>query len=124
MTERRLLVVDDEPDFADVVRKVAERQGFVVEVLTDSRDFEEVYTRFAPSTIMLDIIMPDVDGIEIVQWLARHGNTAKVIVATGYNPDFARAARGLAQARGQFAVTTLNKPVSMADLRAALDGDD
>ena len=37
-----------------------------------------------------------------------------MIVATGYNPDFARAARGLALARGQFDVTTLNKPVSMA----------
>jgi len=121
MDERRLLVVDDEADFAEVVRKVGERQGFTVEVLTDSREFEEVYERFRPTTIMLDIIMPDVDGIEIVQWLAKNGNKAKVIVATGYNPDFARAARGLALARGQFEVATLNKPVSMADLRAALD---
>ena len=65
----RLLVVDDEPEFAELIRKIGERKDFVVQTLDDSRDFEETYRQFDPSVIVLDIIMPDMDGIEIIQWL-------------------------------------------------------
>ncbi len=92
MSERRLLVVDDEADFAEIVRKVAERRDYRVEVLTESPEFAAAYAGFQPSVIVLDIVMPEVDGVEIVQWLAANGNQAPVILTSGYNPNFAKAA--------------------------------
>jgi YesN/AraC family two-component response regulator len=68
---------------------------------------------------VLDIIMPDVDGIELVQWLGERNCQAKVIVVTGYNPLYSEAAGPLGEAQG-LTVTTLLKPVSLADLRVAL----
>jgi DNA-binding response OmpR family regulator len=118
---RRLLVVDDEPDFAQLVREVGERNDFVVETLSKSRNFEEAYRRFEPSIIVLDIVMPDVDGIEIIQWLAANDSTAAVILATGYNPDFAKAAEALGSIDGRFPITSLAKPISLVDLKAALE---
>ena len=120
MTSRRLLVVDDEPDFADLVRRVGERNAFVVEVLSDSQGFAEAYGRFNPSVIVLDVVMPGMDGIEIIRWLASHDNEAPVILTTGYNPHFAEAAKVLGSVRGNFSITTLEKPVGLSGIKAAL----
>jgi DNA-binding response OmpR family regulator len=90
MSERRLLVVDDEPDFAEFVSNTATDLGYQAKVCTRSTDFRRLHAEFAPTHIVIDVVMPDVDGIEIMQWLADQGSTAKVIVTTGYNPQYAR----------------------------------
>jgi DNA-binding response OmpR family regulator len=120
MGERRLLVVDDEPDFAEFVGKAATDLGFLARVCTRSVDFRRVYAEFGPTHIVLDVVMPDVDGIEIMQWLAAQGATAKVILTTGYNPKYARMAGMFGTEGGVQMVDTLTKPVRLADLRAAL----
>ena len=119
MSIRRLLVVDDEPEFADVVRRVGESKNFVVRTLIDSLEFEETYRRFSPSVIVLDIVMPDMDGIEIVRWPS--SNTAPVILTTGYGSHFANAAEELGSIEGQFSITTIAKPTSLSEIEAALD---
>ena len=119
---KRLLVVDDQPDFADIVRRVGERKDFVVETLSDSRGFEEAYRRFDPSVIVLDILMPEIDGIEIIRWLADRGNRTPVILTTGYSAHFAEAAKMLGSLGGGFSITTLEKPVKLAEMEAALEG--
>jgi CheY-like chemotaxis protein len=120
MMERRLLVVDDEPDFADFVENAAVSLGYEVRVCTRSTEFRSVYAEFKPSHIVLDVVMPEIDGIEIMQWLVSEGSTAKVIVTTGYNPQYAKMASLFGQDRGFAGVSTLTKPVRLADLRAAL----
>ncbi len=120
MTARRLLVVDDEADFCDFVRNVAEGMGYVVETTTEPRDFNGLYETFAPTAIVLDVVMPDVDGIELVQWLSEQNCDAKILVVTGYNPSYSKAAKVLGEVAGVLSVETLNKPVSLVDLREAL----
>ncbi len=122
MTDRRLLVVDDEPEFAEFVRKVAAASGFEVEVTSDAAAFKKVYDAFDPTVVVLDVVMPEVDGMELVQWLAGRKSTVRLIVVTGYNPKYSELARKLGEARGLRSVTNLAKPVALAELRAALDG--
>ena len=69
---KTLLIVDDEVDFGNLVRRVAEGLGFEVVVLSDSREFKETYNQLDPDKIVLDIVMPGIDGIEIVNWLIEH----------------------------------------------------
>ncbi len=93
MTDRRLVVVDDEPEFGEFVRKVAAGSGFEVEVTSDAAAFKKVYDAFDPTVIVLDIVMPEVDGMELVQWLAGRKSTVHLVVVTGYNPKYSELAR-------------------------------
>ena len=120
MSGKRLLVVDDEPEFGEFVRKVAAGSGFEVEVTSSAAAFKKVYDAFDPTVVVLDIVMPEVDGMELVQWLAERKSTVHLVVVTGYNPMYSDLARRLGEAKGLRSVTNLAKPVSLAELRAAL----
>jgi CheY-like chemotaxis protein len=117
---RRLLIVDDEPRFASFVRKVADPLGFDVEITTHGRDFQEAYLRERPDVVVLDMVMPDIDGNELVLWLVQQGCRADVLIITGFDPDYAVNARLLAEFKGLRSVKTLSKPVSVPRLREAL----
>ncbi len=121
MTEdvKRLLVVDDEPDFADFVKRTAEGLGYEASALSDPNLFKDAYAEFAPDVIVLDMVMPDIEGIELVQWLAEQNCTARILVVTGYNPYYGKMALGLGEVRG-LKVETHQKPISLATLRDAL----
>ena len=120
MISKRLLVVDDEPDFAASVRIVAERSGFEVEVTTHGREFKQIYERFDPTVIILDMIMPEIDGIELIQWLASVQCAARIIIISGFTPTYARLAVTIGEAKGLLSISRLAKPVSLAVLTAAL----
>lgn len=118
---QRLLVLDDDPDFGSIVRKVAEDAGYEVTVLEDAHAFKRVYQQFAPHRIVLDVVMPGIDGIEIMKWLASVGNTASVILVSGYPPHYMKAAELIAKSGTGAAVTVLVKPISISDLTQALE---
>jgi CheY-like chemotaxis protein len=120
MAAKRLLIVDDEPKFASFVRKVAIPLGFEVEIATHGREFQEAYKRTAPNLVMVDMVMPDIDGNELVLWLVEQGYDADLIIITGYSPDYALNARLLAEYKGMRSVKTLSKPISVARLRESL----
>ena len=116
----RLLIVDDEPKFASLVRKVAEPLGYDVEIVTHGRDFMEAYRRNPPHTIVLDMVMPEIDGNELILWLVGERCEAHIIIITGFSPQYATNARLLAEYKGLRSVKTLSKPVSLPRLRQAL----
>jgi DNA-binding response OmpR family regulator len=122
MAGKRLLVVDDDPEFGEFVRKVALQATYQVEVVTDGNAFKRCHEKFKPTIVVLDIVMPGVDGIELVQWLAERKSTVHLIIASGYAPMYADLARKMAQAKGLRSVTSLPKPVTPTELRAALAG--
>jgi CheY-like chemotaxis protein len=120
MTNKRLLIVDDEPKFAAFVERVALGLGYDVEVTHHGADFMHAYRRCAPDVVVIDMVMPEIDGNELILWLVKQRCTADVIIITGYHPDYAINARLLAEFKGMRSVSTLSKPVSVATLRRAL----
>ena len=120
MSEKRALIIDDEKMFADFVRQVAEGMGYDVRVTDDAEVFKDTYTEFDPTVIILDMVMPGVEGIELVNWLAEEDCTARIMVVTGYNPHYVDFAKTIGSARGLVEVQSYTKPISLADLRAAL----
>jgi DNA-binding response OmpR family regulator len=123
MSKGRILVVDDEPAFGNFVGRVGLELGFEVEVRRDADSFIAVFPGFDPDIVVLDVVMPEKDGIEVIRWLAEHGCRARIIVVTGYNPSYARMTELLGRALGNLTVSTLSKPVKLATLRAALLAD-
>lgn len=120
MSNKRVLIVDDEPDFGAFVRRVAEKLDFEVKVTTNPRAFKEIFRLFNPTVIVLDIVMPDVDGIELVRWLATVHCTARIIIISGFDPNYTKIADVLGSAAGLTSITRLTKPISVAELGSAL----
>jgi DNA-binding response OmpR family regulator len=122
MTEKRLLIIDDEADFGLSVRRVAERLGFTVEVTTRASDFKAACQSFDPTIVILDMVMPDMDGNELIKWLASIKSTARIVIVSGFTPIYAKTAESLGKAYGLPSISRLTKPVSVAALSAALEG--
>jgi CheY-like chemotaxis protein len=120
LSEKRLLVIDDDPAIMDIVRRVAEGLDFEVRTTARADEFAEIYESFQPTVVILDLVMPEVDGVELAHWLAHVGSKARVIFLTGHNPRFTDAARALADSGDLTSVITLTKPVRIAVLRQAL----
>ena len=120
MTDKRLLVIDDEPAFGEFVENVAIDLGYQVTVTTDARAFMAAYETVKPTTIVLDMVMPDMDGNELILWLAKQHYAEDLVVITGYSPDYAANAKTLAEFKGLRHVVTLHKPVELDELRGAL----
>ena len=91
MHDKRLLVCDDEPRFGRFVKNVAEDLGYTVCVTTGGHAFIDAYGSFNPTTIVLDMIMPGMDGNELVLWLI-FDSWGRVAARKLY-PDFARIRR-------------------------------
>jgi DNA-binding response OmpR family regulator len=120
MMPKRLLVIDDEAAFGAFVSRVAQDMGFEVQVTTRASDFKNLYASFKPTHLVLDMVMPEADGIELVRWLAAEGCTAQIIIVTGHHPRYAAAAQLIGEVQGLPRIVTLAKPVPLATLRAAL----
>jgi ActR/RegA family two-component response regulator len=120
MTAKRLLVIDDEADFGTFVGRVAGGLGYEVALTRCAAEFQDAYRRFAPTHILVDVIMPDRDGIEIVSWLATMGCKARIFIISGYSSHYVEAAKAIGNSQGLGSVATLKKPISLADLRRAL----
>jgi two-component system response regulator MprA len=112
--------MDDESDFCDFVEIVARGLDYKVTKIVDSRRFKEAYLRCRPDVIVLDMVMPEPDGPDLIRWLIAEGSEAKVLIVTGYNPQTAKSAHLQSAARGHLRVKTFTKPVSVSKLRAAL----
>ncbi|HWD99641.1 MAG TPA: response regulator [Bryobacteraceae bacterium] len=78
------LVVDDEPDQREIVRRMLESEGWSVQTATDGRAALDLLERQIPAIILLDLIMPEMDGFEFLHELAQRDawTTIPVIVIT------------------------------------------
>ncbi len=120
MSEKRMLLIDDELGFRDLVGKVAASAGYEVEVTSNAKDFMRIFESFDPTLIVMDMIMPEMDGFELMQWLISRDCKARVLVVTGYNPHYAEMAETIGTDAGKLDVQTLTKPIGLMELRAAL----
>jgi two-component system, OmpR family, phosphate regulon response regulator PhoB len=69
MAKERILVVEDEPDIAELLEYNLRRDGFQVEVVNDGADAVDRITDRAPDLVLLDLMLPGVDGLEICRAL-------------------------------------------------------
>jgi DNA-binding NtrC family response regulator len=82
--DRTLLVVDDEEVVCQACRRIFSRQGFQVEVNTDARQGLSWAIEKDYSIILLDIKMPNIDGIEFLEKLREKKPDVPVLIITGY----------------------------------------
>jgi len=116
MSQAQILVVDDEPDIRQLVQEILEDEGYSVKVAKDGESARLAYALQKPDVVLLDIWMPDVDGISLLKEWSSAGNLeAKVVIMSGHG-----TLETAVEATRLGAFDFVQKPLSLAKLLATV----
>ena len=108
----RILVVDDEPDIRVLLKDILEDEGYVVDVAEHARAANEIRRQSSPDLVLLDIWMPEVDGVTLLkQWKSSGEDRCPVVMMSGHG-----TVETAVEATRYGAVDFVEKPLSMAKL--------
>ena len=111
----RLLVVDDEPHIADLVATVAKYEGWQARVANNGSEALSAASAFNPDIVVLDLMLPDLDGFGVLDRLRRSGTMVPVVFLTARDAVADRVA-GLTRGGDDYLV----KPFAVEELMARL----
>ncbi len=80
--ENRILAIDDDSDILKVLKANLELHGFKVDTAENWKDGQEILSKIRPNLIILDIMLPDGDGVEICQSLRKESPQIPIILLT------------------------------------------
>jgi len=122
-TAKRLsvLIVDDSVHIVDFVSELLRRQGHSVVTARSGREAETIVDAVAVDVLITDILMPDGDGIELLNRLRRVGKKIPRIVAISGGGRYVDSENCLSIATGAGAHAVLRKPFTDVELFAAME---
>ncbi|TQS42508.1 response regulator transcription factor [Cryptosporangium phraense] len=82
MAEARLLVVDDEPNIVELLETSLCYAGFDVQTASTGREAVAAISERSPDLVLLDIMLPDIEGLEVVRLLRSTGSRIPVLLLT------------------------------------------
>lgn len=124
MLKPSVLIVDDEPMTRNLLRLMLERAGFVILEAEDGLKALEVVAKSPPDVLVLDVMMPNMDGITVCETLRAQTETAVLpIILLSARTSSEAVQKGLAAGANEY----LGKPVSRDELirtiRTVLHGE-
>lgn len=114
----QILVVEDEASVADILRLYLKRAGFEVTVVLDGRKALEKLQEQLPALVILDVMLPNVDGFEITRWLRERSETP-IILLTARKAEVDRIA-GLELGADDYVVKPFSPQEVVSRVRAVL----
>lgn len=79
--ESRVLVVDDEPSIEKTLRAILRRNGYQVQTASSGEEALDLYLVWRPDVVLLDLGLPDMDGLEVLRELRKMGSTPVVVLS-------------------------------------------
>lgn len=118
MTVTPILVVDDDPDSLEIVCTYLESAGYEVSAAEDGREAIAKMEEMHPALILLDVMMPGMDGLQVARLVKNHPamKETRIILLTARG-DFSDKQKGLQAGADDYVV----KPVSLDDLRETVE---
>ncbi len=113
---KRLLIVDDQTGITKVVGLIAGQLGMEFKALNSSMDATETFIDFRPDVLILDMIMPEKDGIDVLNEVLLTGIPSKIILTSGYSDAYLRLAEGVAKFHESGHISILKKPFRRDEL--------
>jgi two-component system, OmpR family, response regulator len=114
-SDHRVLVVDDEPNIVEVVTMALRFQGFDVETAASGREALAAVTRFKPHLMVLDVMLPDMEGFEVASRLGAQRAGVPIIFLTARDATEDKV-RGLTGGGDDY----MTKPFSLEELVARI----
>jgi two-component system, OmpR family, alkaline phosphatase synthesis response regulator PhoP len=118
MSAARILVVDDEPSIVELVSAYLAREGYMVRIAADGSSALQEAQRFDPDVVILDIMLPGIDGLEVLSRL-RATSDAYVILLTARTEEVDRVI-GLSVGADDYVTKPFGPRELVARVKAAL----
>lgn len=115
MQHRMIYILDDEPEMVKALGRLLRAKGFKTHGFTSAREFLEHNVPMGVSCLILDVAMPELNGLELQKCLLREGNPIPIIFLTGHG-DIPMSVRAIKAGASDF----LTKPVDDAALLNAV----
>ncbi|MBD3669697.1 MAG: response regulator [Gammaproteobacteria bacterium] len=80
-----ILVVDDNDTILTLVTEVARNSGYSVRTARNAQEFFDAFDEHKPALMLVDIVMPDMDGLELIQKLSEISCKIPLVIMSGYN---------------------------------------
>jgi DNA-binding NtrC family response regulator len=78
-----VLIADDEKNFGTVLKQELERKGYTIELVENGQDAFNLVSKAQFDVAILDLLMPKMDGIEVLKRIKEEGLSPEVIIMTG-----------------------------------------
>jgi two-component system, OmpR family, alkaline phosphatase synthesis response regulator PhoP len=94
MSKSKILLVDDEPDILELIGYNLEKEGYEVHTASNGREAVEVARKIIPDLILLDVMMPEMDGMEACREIREDARLKHALIAflTARNEDYSQIA--------------------------------
>lgn len=113
-----ILVVDDDPNSLDIVRTYLESRGYAVATALDGKEALARLDEVKPAVVLLDVMMPGMDGWEVARLIKNHPQYGNVrVVMLTARSDFADKYEGLRAGADDYLV----KPIRLEELGARVE---
>ncbi len=83
----KVLIVDDDENICEVIKMYLQSSGYDTRVCNDGKEAQEAFTDYKPDLVLLDIMLPHIDGIDVLKWI-RKENETPVIMLTAKGDTF------------------------------------
>lgn len=119
--QTRILILDDDESIALTLQFMLERIGYSVLYTVDQRQFFELVKDWQPTFVFIDLVMPNMDGVEVIAQLASLETKSKIVISSGAHPRVLDAAKLSAIEHGLSIAGVLSKPFKSEALRKLLE---
>jgi DNA-binding response OmpR family regulator len=118
MSASRILIVEDEPSIAEVVGLYLKRAGYGVQAAADGRTAMEILESQTPDLVVLDLMIPEVDGLSLTRWL-RTRSDVPIIMLTARREEIDRIS-GLESGADDYMIKPFSPQELVSRVRAVL----
>lgn len=87
MTKKKVLIVDDEVDFLEMLKLRLEANNYAVVTARDGNDALEKFKKEKPAAVLLDILMPGMDGLDILKKIRKDDTKIPVFIITAFSNE-------------------------------------
>lgn len=120
MTKPSIIIVDDDPVITSYIAEIMSEMGYATTQVASGKALLNLAEITTPCIVILDVVMPDMDGIEVLQALSEWDGQTSVILMSGYHEHYIDIANTLGKAQGLKIIGTLRKPFSPDELKNIL----
>jgi DNA-binding response OmpR family regulator len=118
MNDKTILVVEDESSIAEVVSLYLKRAGYSVQIAPDGKQAMTLFEKQMPDFVILDLMLPEVDGLSLTRWLRDRSNVP-IIMLTARREEIDRIA-GLEMGADDYVVKPFSPQELVSRVRAVM----
>lgn len=76
----KILIVDDDENISEVINMYLKSSGYDTEIALNGRTAREIYSEYKPDLVLLDMMIPYIDGIDVLKWIRKQSETPVIMI--------------------------------------------